>query len=153
MSSERVNRHRARQEKLDVLRECREETEAYRVQITSKSLEGAGYNSDVLTEFSKRQRDELASFTAPVSVSADEANQLINDIRSRWNQHKMELLLGNCRSTIVSSIVGPFGLGHVLAAYDKTGGNVDTVHNARAGIYAGPPHSPSIVAFDMALWK
>jgi len=138
MSSDRTSRHRLRQEKIDVLREHRDATEAYRVPITSKSLKTVipSDSSDVLSEFSKQQRDELAKFTAPVSVSAEEADQLINDIRSRWDQHQVNLLLGNCRGSILSSIVGPFGLGTVVAAYDKTGGNVDTVHNARSGVYA-----------------
>ena len=32
--------------------------------------------------------------------------------------------------------MAPFGLGHILAAYDREGGHVDTVHNVRQGIYA-----------------
>ena len=34
------------------------------------------------------------------------------------------------------AIAVPFGLGKLLSAYDKEGGNVDTIHNARAGVYA-----------------
>jgi len=39
-------------------------------------------------------------------------------------------------SGYINSIVTPFGLGKVVAAYDKTGGNVTTVHNANKNIYA-----------------
>ncbi len=138
MTSDRVSRHKARQDKLNALREHRDETESYRVPISVAAPAGDVYveNEDLLSEFSRQQGDEIRSFTAPVSVSAEEANQLINDIRSRWDQHQIDLLLGNCRNSVLNSIVGPFGLGTIVAAMDKTGGNVTTVHNAKQKIYA-----------------
>ena len=136
MTSDRVSRHRARQDKLNTLREHRDEMEPYCVPISTKKVAKGGAYSDYLEEFSQQQLEERASFFTPVSVSVEEANILINDIRSRWNQHQMNLLLGTCRSSVLSSIVTPFGLGQVVAANDKTGGNITTVNNAEQGIYA-----------------
>lgn len=137
MTSEKVNRHRARREKLRVLRESREETEQYRVPVDlAKNGVCLVEEHDVLAKFSAQQRHEIQTLSAPVTVSPEEVNQLIKEISSRWDEHQMNALLSSCRSSVLSSIVGPFGLGTVVAAYDKTGGNVDTVHNARSAVYA-----------------
>ncbi|MBS0349133.1 MAG: hypothetical protein JSR69_22020 [Proteobacteria bacterium] len=137
MTSEKVNRHRARQEKLSVLRESREETEKYRVPVV---LADNGVclveEHDVLAKFSDQQRHEIQTLSAPVEVSPEEVNQLIKEIRSRWDGQQMNALLSSCRSSVLSSIVGPFGLGGIVAVMDKEGGNVTTVHNAKQNIYA-----------------
>ena len=42
----------------------------------------------------------------------------------------------DCKNEVIKSIVTPFGLGKIVAAYDKIGGNVDTINNARNSIYS-----------------
>lgn len=137
MPSDRVLRHKARQTKLSTLQASRDATERYRVPITSTSTLPKNEDAtDLLAQFSRQQRDEIQAFLAPVTVSTTEANQLIEEIRSRWDEQQVKMLLGNCRQSVLSSIAGPFGLGGVVSKLDKDGGNVDTVHNARSGVYA-----------------
>lgn len=139
MTSDRVSRHRVRQDKLKALREHREEISAYRVSLpvsTQNPDNAQASRSDVLDQFAQQQDREIETFTAPVSVGLEEVTQMLVEIHSRWDQRQVDILLKSCRDSVTSSIVGPFGLGSVVAAMDKEGGNVSTVHNADLGIYA-----------------
>jgi hypothetical protein len=139
MTSDRVSRHRARQAKLEVLREHRSETSPYRVPADALSdPECMKSDCDVLAEFSKQQKEEIHSASVTVAVSLEDVNELLGGIRSRWGKHQVDLLLSNCRSSVLSSIAGPFMLGGVVAKFDKDGGNVTTSHNAKLGVYANP---------------
>jgi len=72
------------------------------------------------------------------SLNADpeEVEALLSELKDSFNKERMEQLLDETKNGIISSIAGPFGLGKVLSAYDKAGGNVTTIHNANDGIYA-----------------
>lgn len=141
MSSERVKRNQAQREKLKVLREHREETEPYRISTPSSAATSSALSvqtDDELAEFMRRQQKELDHFSSPIAVTAQEADALLSDLRSRWDEHQIQLLLGNCKKSVINSVVGPFGLGSLTAAMDKDGGNVTTIHNAQQDIYARP---------------
>ena len=72
-----------------------------------------------------------------VSVSYEEAEEFLIRFKKEFNQARFEELISDCKREVIHSIVTPFGIGrYIVAAYDKTGGNVDTVHNVRKGIYA-----------------
>jgi hypothetical protein len=71
-----------------------------------------------------------------VSVSHAEAEAFLIRFKKEFNQARFDQLVTDCKKDVINSIVTPFGIGHIIAAYDKTGGNVDTVHNARNGTYA-----------------
>lgn len=139
MVSNRVTRHRARQDKLKVVREHREELEALQIPITA-SAQNKGVTRDsppsALERFSQHQDREIEDFATPISVGVDEVTQMLEEIHSKWDQRQVELLLKSCRNSVTSSIVGPFGLGSLVAAMDKEGGNVTTVQNADQGVYA-----------------
>lgn len=77
--------------------------------------------------------DELQ---VPISVSIDEVDHLLSEIRKKWDSTQQTRLLDSCRNDVLTNIAGPLGLGNILAAYDKTGGNVTTSHNAKEGVYA-----------------
>ncbi len=94
-----------------------------------------------------QQRQLLAADSAPpaafvVSESPMPDNdlwrsrQVLAQFQQNWRSEQTTLMLTECRQRLLHSIIGPFGLGKVVAAWDKTGGNVDTLHNARAGVYA-----------------
>lgn len=70
------------------------------------------------------------------SVSENEAQAFLIQFKKEFNQTRFEQLVSDCKKDIINSIVTPFGLGKIVAAYDKVGGNVDTVHNVRDGVYA-----------------
>lgn len=139
MTSDRVSRHRARQDKLKVLREHRDEIETYRVPLPAspqRQDKAQDSSSGVLDQFAQRQDREIENFKAPVSVGLEEVTRMLEEIHSRWDQRQVDVLLKSCRDSVTSSIVGPFGLGRLVAAMDKEGGNVTTVHNADQGVYA-----------------
>lgn len=72
-----------------------------------------------------------------VSVSMEEANKLLNDLRTQWTQDRQESLLGQCKKNCLAQIAAAFGMGKYIAAYDKNGGDVTTRHNARQGSMPG----------------
>lgn len=134
MSSDSVNRHLARKEKFNVLREVREELAPYRISITPTSENVPNHN--VLSEFVRGQQEEIAYFSSPVTVSNDEVNLLISEIKGRLNHEQMTILLDSCKKSVLQSVVVPFGLGAVVAGFDKRGGNITTVHNAENDVFA-----------------
>lgn len=81
---------------------------------------------------------EHYQFEYDFSVSQEEAKEFLEQFKNEFNQAIFDKLIDDCKKDIINSIVTPFGLGKIVAAYDKAGGNVDTVHNARSGIYATP---------------
>lgn len=60
----------------------------------------------------------------------------INSYYNKPQSDRFEQMLVECKQEIIRNIVNPFGLGLIVATYDKTGSNVDTIHNVRHGIYA-----------------
>lgn len=70
------------------------------------------------------------------TLSKTETQYFIKLYYSNPHNARFEQMIQECKQSIIQSIVVPFGLGKILAAYDKVGGNVDTIHNARKGIYA-----------------
>jgi hypothetical protein len=71
-----------------------------------------------------------------ISVSEEEAKEFLEKFKTDFNQARFDKLISDCKKDVINSIITPFGLGHIVAAYDKTGGNVTTVHNANQNIYA-----------------
>lgn len=139
MTLERIARHKARREKLEVLRECREEIEPYRVCSAPILDIPSGSNqldNDSLGQFLREQQQDIDKFNTPITISAQEVDTLVMELRSRWNEHQLNLLLENCRNSVLNSVIGPFGVGTIVAGLDKKGGNVTTVHNAKQDIYA-----------------
>ncbi|XOB92499.1 lactate permease [Pseudomonadota bacterium 24LQ007] len=72
----------------------------------------------------------------PIEADSAEVNRLLSELRSSFHQQRLDDVLGSLKKEVIASIAGPFGLGKILSAYDKAGGNVDTIHNAREGVYA-----------------
>jgi hypothetical protein len=73
---------------------------------------------------------------ADLSVCRAEVDDLLSRMAKDSDRQRFELLIKDARRGILQSIAGPFGLGAVVGAADKVGGKVDTVHNARQGVYA-----------------
>ncbi|QUG75346.1 hypothetical protein GKQ23_10280 [Erwinia sp. E602] len=70
------------------------------------------------------------------AASPWQAHQRVAHFQQQWRAEQTAVMLTECRQRLLHSIIGPFGLGTLVAAWDKTGGSVDTLHNARAGVYA-----------------
>lgn len=88
-------------------------------------------DENVFTEFRKQDEAFECAFASPVVVDSADITTLLYVTRQRWEKEKNTTIFNELHRSVVQSIAGPFGLGSVLAAYDKTGGNVDTIHNAR----------------------
>ncbi|MBU1026174.1 MAG: hypothetical protein KKA31_00420 [Candidatus Margulisbacteria bacterium] len=71
-----------------------------------------------------------------LEVNAAEVEALLSDLRASFNRGRLEQLLVETKRGVISSIAGPFGLGKIISAYDKEGGNVTTINNANNGVYA-----------------
>lgn len=81
----------------------------------------------------------LTAFEKPGSIpenSAEEIHALLNELGEQFDAERLDLMLGKLSHDVLHSVAGPFGVGKVLAAWDKEGGNVTTVHNAGQRIYA-----------------
>ena len=70
-------------------------------------------------------------FKYDFNVSEDEAKTFLIQFKKDFNDQKFNQLINDCKKEVINSIVTSFGLGKVVAAYDKAGGNIDTIHNVR----------------------
>jgi len=86
-----------------------------------------------------RKKVESLKYTTDLSYPQDvdpaEVKALLSDLKNSFDKERLDQLLGKTKKDIIFSIAGPFGLGKVISAYDKEGGNVDTIYNVRKGIY------------------
>ena len=121
----------------------RQQTRARSENSTQLVVMPSGLEADRLMQSSVDQAyldraQHVTSLELPTSTSEIAVEARLNTLVAAFNQQRFDQLLGDSRHGALQAIVGPFGLGKVLSAYDKTGGNVDTIHNAREGegIYA-----------------
>jgi 5-methylcytosine-specific restriction endonuclease McrA len=86
------------------------------------------------------QRVDLAfsalSIDFDTRVSEAEVDAALLDFTNTFNGKRFDQLMTDSRREMLQAVVVPFGLGKVLSVYDKVGGNVDTIHNARKEVYA-----------------
>lgn len=75
----------------------------------------------------------LSLDTTDTSVEAD---RLIKELEQGFEAARLGAMLQKCQRDVIGAIAGPLGLGNVIAAHDKLGGNVTTIHNAGQKIYA-----------------
>jgi hypothetical protein len=136
MKPSRTEIHRKQKARRELPAQTRADMAPYRVATHAAPGDDEPLSHSVLADFIAAQDAEMAALRAPVTVSSQEAGALLDQLRARWDAERMGQLLGDCRHAALKGIAGPFGLGQVLAAADKMGGNVTTVHNAKQGHYA-----------------
>lgn len=71
-----------------------------------------------------------------ISVTHAEVEALLQCLSDEHAQARFNEMITECKRSIISSVAGPFGVGGLVSAFDKVGGNVDTVHNVREGVWA-----------------
>ncbi|AXX95719.1 lactate permease [Arcobacter ellisii] len=76
------------------------------------------------------------TYNTDFSISSTEVKEFLEDFQKKFHEEKFNKLIIDCKNEVIKSIVTPFGLGKIIAVYDKVGGNVDTINNARNGIYS-----------------
>lgn len=69
-------------------------------------------------------------------VSPETIDVRIGEFTALYDRNRMNAMWLNCRTEVLYSVANTFGIGKLVASLDKTGGNVDTVHNVKVGIYA-----------------
>lgn len=87
-----------------------------------------------------------ARATRPGKVTLDDlltaeenraALEALESIRQKYQTKHLDTLLESAKDSVIQSVVGPFGIGHLIAKGDKDGGNVLTEYNARKVYEAG----------------
>lgn len=78
-----------------------------------------------------RQFDASYELSPSISISLNDIQAFREKLLASYDDDRRQRLLRECRNTVAQQIITTFGLGHLVAAYDKLGGPVDTVHNVR----------------------
>lgn len=71
-----------------------------------------------------------------IDVTEQEVSELLSIISNGYDENRFKLLVKSSKKEVAKAIAIPFGLGKFISIWDKDGGNVDTIHNVRQGIYA-----------------
>jgi hypothetical protein len=78
--------------------------------------------------------NDYGNFNCEVSVK--EITDHIMSLREQFQKEHSENFFNEQRDMLIHTVVDRFALGGIMAKGDKDGGNVDTVHNVREGVYA-----------------
>lgn len=70
------------------------------------------------------------------AVTVEEITNYILELHEQFKRENSAEFFNEQRDILLHTIVDRFALGGIMAKSDKTGGPVDTVHNAREGVYA-----------------
>lgn len=73
---------------------------------------------------------------SPDVDGSEDADELLAALAHAYDEKRFDDMLGDIRKSVVSTVANAFGVGKLVSAYDRTGGNVDTVHNVHQKIYA-----------------
>lgn len=73
---------------------------------------------------------------ASKDVDPDDVEGLLAELAAQYDRNQADIMWQRCRDETLRAVVVGLGLGRVVAVLDKVGGNVNTIHNARAGVYA-----------------
>lgn len=106
---------------------------APRVELVNKFLNSESENQ-VIDNFLSETKEKY-SFELNTEVNAGEIRELLNTLSGNYDAQRLNLLINDCKTSVMDSIIKPFGLAGFLFK-DKVGGNVDTIHNVRDGVYA-----------------
>lgn len=90
-------------------------------------------------QFDQERIDHLLgvnSFHWDRSVPPAVIEARLGELAIQSDQSRTQAMWRGLRHDVLHSIATPFGIGKVLSALDKVGGNVDTVRNVRKGVYA-----------------
>ena len=104
--------------------------------VNSFELSELSAGSSVLDELETSQKTEWDALSTPADVTVEQVEGILYRFSKEWEQTKFDDCIDNVQKNILSNIINPLGLGSIVAAFDKVGGNVDTIHNVRQGIYA-----------------
>lgn len=93
------------------------------------------------------ERFSEAAAEARVDVAA-QGRALLAEVAANYQARRFDAVVSDLRSSVMHTVAGAFGVGKLVSALDRTGGNVDTVHNARHGVYASDEERARYAARD-----
>jgi hypothetical protein len=126
---------------LDKLQRMRE-TDTTQVSVESvpetyihQEIQSLGKRTFALDELKRWEfMDGYGNFNCEVTV--EEITSHIMSLREQFQHEHSASFFNEQRDVLLHTVVDRFALGGIMAKGDKDGGNVDTVHNAREGVYA-----------------
>jgi hypothetical protein len=92
--------------------------------------------ADAFDTLVAEHRAVIRSARAPLPKANEDAARLLRDLRRQWRADEGAAALADLRGQAITAVAASFGLGSVVAARDKAGGNVTTPVTARANAYA-----------------
>ena len=100
-----------------------------------EEIESLGKSTFALDELKRWDfMNDYGNFDCEVSV--EEITDHIMSLRDQFQKEHSANFFNEQRDVLLHTVVDRFALGGIMAKGDKDGGNVDTVHNAREGVYA-----------------
>lgn len=99
------------------------------------SKSGSGVSANHLCPAYMEEMTDPA-YLRNITVSEEDVKKYVDRIDQAFTDKNISDLLQDCRQSAINAIIVPLGLGKFIALYDRIGGNVDTIHNARHGVYA-----------------
>lgn len=119
MSAENTNEHNLTAEAIDFNDYLHEDYEAM--------------SDEIETEFQALSKEQMLRIE--VDNSLESALKELESLQSQLPKEQMNALFKQCSQNAIDAVVGHFGLAAVVLN-SKPGGNVNTTHNVRKGIYA-----------------
>lgn len=80
--------------------------------------------------------DNVYDFQPDLVVSDQEVKDLLQVMEKYFDDQRFNDFIGICKENVISAVVTPLGIGRFVAKFDKNGGNVTTINNAKQKIYA-----------------
>ncbi|MGY4516285.1 hypothetical protein [Lysobacter sp. HA18] len=78
----------------------------------------------------------MSETSGQLEPRADVFVTAIDQILDARARQRFEERMHESKMVLLRTVAVPFGLGHLVSAYDRVGGDVNTIHNARNGVYA-----------------
>lgn len=103
--------------------------------VSIKKRKAIKLDTSNASELHESQRTKSVELLNAISVDTIDGAAVIKDLERQFQTINLELSIQNAKESVINAIV-PFGLGSKLSQSDKIGGNVDTIHNVRNGVYA-----------------
>jgi len=91
---------------------------------------------NTIETISSKSNNDYSEDKFHIEVTSEEVKELLSSLNQEFDKKKIDELFAKTKEDLTEAIIVPFGLGKVMSAYDKAGGNVNTIHNVRQDIYA-----------------
>jgi hypothetical protein len=124
-------------ERIDRFKKLKDKDHLDKINLSNDTVDSSLVNEYLSSEINK---DQLLEKETDIFFSTeykdDELIEMLAAINRNYDDQRLDLLIDDCKNSVLENIIKPFGIGKYIAIYDKVGGNVDTINNVRKGIYA-----------------